>query len=445
MGTPGRARLGVALLALASSGGGASCTGAAEPQLTLSGVTPAAAFNDTELDLVVHGTAFRPTYELDTSAGQETAQLGAFTMLLTPSEGTGTAYPADQSMWISPTELAASIPKDVTAGTYDVEVRDPRGAFALLTKAFVSLGRDTMSPSLKIVEPAPGAIVNPGAEVPLAYEVDDGAGFVDSTTWTVSTGDFHHSEACPVAPKTHRMTCRFVFTVPATAQSGQPLSVVVTATDTAKNPPTRAEAQLAVGLPPVVTSFNPGEGSALGGTLLSVRGHNFIKGTQVLVGGALLEPDGGLFMNEGLIQGSTPAHDPGRVSLTVRTGPAALDVPNAFVFVGRPRVRAIAPSGGAAGGCTRVAIAGENFREMQRVWVGSDESTEQPLQCRVTVSPNRIEGYVPPGSGVVSVFVGDSVSGVGELSNAFTYLYTDNADASTSTFLAACPCDGGAP
>jgi hypothetical protein len=165
----------------------------------------------------------------------------------------------------------------------------------------------------------------------------------------------------------------------------------------------------------------------------------------VLVGGALLEPDGGLFMNEGLIQGSTPAHDPGRVSLTVRTGPAALDVPNAFVFVGRPRVRAIAPSGGAAGGCTRVAIAGENFREMQRVWVGSDESTEQPLQCRVTVSPNRIEGYVPPGSGVVSVFVGDSVSGVGELSNAFTYLYTDNADASTSTFLAACPCDGGAP
>jgi hypothetical protein len=442
MGTSERARLGAALLAAAGCCAAASCTGATEPQLTLSGVTPAVAFNDAPIDLVVHGKAFRPTYEIDTGGGRETAQLGAFTVLLTPSIGGGTAFAAAQSMWLSPTELAATIPGGITEGTFDVEVRDPRGAFAFLPKAFSSLGKDTKAPVVMIAEPANGTIVNPGAEVPLAYEVDDGAGFVGSTTWTVSTGDFHHSESCSVPPRTHRATCRFTFMVPQPAQNGQPLAIVVTATDSAHNPSQPAEATLAIGLSPVVTSFNPGEGSALGGTLLFVRGRNFIPGTQVLLGGGLLQPNGGMIMNDGLIQGMTPAHDPGRVTLSVRTGPASVDLANAFVFVGRPRVRAIAPTGGPAGECTHVAIAGENFREMQKVWVGSDESAEVPLQCRVTKGPNRIEGDIPPGAGVVSVFVGDSVSGVGELPAAFTYDFGDNPDG--STFLAKCPCpDGG--
>ena len=437
----GRARLGVAVF-VAWGCAASGCTSSAEPAVTISGVTPSSAYNDSRINLVIAGGPFRPIYDIDTRTGRETTELGAFTAFLAPSSGLGTAVPADAIMWLSTSQLAADLEDGISPGAYDVEVRDPRGTLARLPAAFVSLGPDRTSPLVTIDEPTAATIVNAGAEVPVAFEADDGLGYLASMEWKVSSSDVTVSGTCPLAPNVHRATCRFLFVVPQPSLNGQPLAVVVTASD-GVTPRAQAETTLAIGLPPVAAGFTPSEGPAAGGTQLSVRGGNFIAGTQVLVGGALL--DDGVLVSDEVIAGTTPAHEPGSVPVTVQSGASAVDVPGTFLFVGRPEIRAVAPTKGPPGGCTPIAIVGKNFREGKTsVWFGADSSPGALLRCPTVVSPNRIEGYVPAGAGAVSVFVGDPTGGVSNLYLGFTYLdEVDATDAGTSP--AACPCAGGAP
>ena len=119
--------------------------------------------------------------------------------------------------------------RHLAAGTYDVEVRDPRGSLARLPGAFVSLGPDRTPPAVTIDEPAQGTIVNAEAEVPVAFTADDGLGYLASMEWKVSTSDVDFSGTCPLAPDAQRATCRFVFVAPQPTENGQPLAVVVTA------------------------------------------------------------------------------------------------------------------------------------------------------------------------------------------------------------------------
>jgi hypothetical protein len=450
---PERARLGVAAVTVAgiavvvggfAGGAVAGCAGRTEAEVAIAAVTPASAYNDAKISLVIEGGPFRPVYDVDTIGGQEMTELGAFTAFLAPSSGSGSAFPADSLTWLSSSQLAAILPAGINPGPYDVKVRDPRGSLALLTGGFVSLGPDLTPPVVTIDEPVEGTIVNAGAEVPVAFNADDGLGFLSSMAWTVSSGDFQLTDACPLAPNAHAATCRFFFKVPKPTQNGQPLIVVVTAADTTNL--AQAQTTLGIGLAPLVETFAPFEGPAVGGTRIVVTGHNFIARTQVVVGGALLQPGGGTVMSEALIEGTTPAHDPGLSIVTVRTGAASVDAPGTFNFVGRPEVRAVTPSSGPLAGCTPITIVGKYFREnpMTSISFGSDTSVGLPLACPSYVSGNRIEGFTPAGSGAVSVFASDPAGGVGELPLAFTYLDVDAPDAS-AVAPSACPCDGGAP
>jgi hypothetical protein len=443
---PAGARLGVALL-VPTGFAAAGCAGNAEPRATISAVTPSSAYSDSQVPVVIAGGPFRPIYDVDTSSGSETLELGAFTVFLSPSRG-GDAVPADDLMWLSTSAIAASLPGDITPGPYDVEVRDPRGSLALLPAGFVSLGPDMTPPVVTIDEPPARAIVNAGSEVPVAFEVDDGPGSVDTIAWTVSTsGTDDVSDTCIHAPDLGHVTCRFVYTVKTPTQLGQPLNIIVTATDSVGNV-ARAQTTLSVGITPTVGAFAPFEGPAEGGTPLAVHGQNFITGTQVLVGGSLLEPGGGTVMSDTLIQGTTPAHDPGLVTITVSAGASTVTASGSFDFVGRPEVLAVTPSSGPLAGCTPITIVGKYFRdgENTRIWFGSDVAGAAPLQCPNFVSANRIEGFTPPGAGAVSILAQDAVSGVGVLPLAFTYLDVDAADGGPPPFgPAACPCPGGPP
>jgi hypothetical protein len=434
-----RARLGVATLVALG------CAGRAEPRVTISAVTPAAAYSDTKISLVIAGGPFRPVYDIDTGEGRETTELGAFTAFLAPSSGSGASRPADAIMWLSTSELAADLPSEIPPGLYDVEVRDPRGTLGILPMGFRSLGHDGTPPTIVIDQPPARTIVNPGAEVPVAFEADDGSGFLATMGWSVSSSETQLSGTCPLGPNAQRATCRFLFVVPTPTQNGQPLNIVVSATDTVPNPIARAETTLAIGLPPVVGSFEPFEGAAGGGTQISVTGASFIPGTQVLLGGVPLEPNGGDVMSDTLIVGKTPAHDPGPVIVTVRTGAISVAAEGRFNFVGRPEIRAVTPSSGPITGCTPVTIVGKYFRENPptSIWFGSDSSGGATLQCPTRVGPNRIEGFTPPGAGAVSLYAGDLVGGVGSLPLAFTYLDVDTPDGGAGP--AACPCDGGPP
>jgi hypothetical protein len=439
---PERPRLGVAVLLAAG------CAGNAEPKVAITAVTPAAAYSNFLISLSIEGGPFRPSYDVDTNGGSETTEQGAFTAFLSASGG-GLRQPVDDLKWGNTSQLSAELPPGIPAGTYDVEVRDPRGALAMKAMGFVSLGPDETAPVVTIDEPQPGTIVSAGAEVPVAFEVDDGYGTLDQIVWTVSSPDSTMPPGSCDPMHASRATCRFIFLAPQPTQPGQPLEldIHITATDTASNPGVK-DATLFVGLAPVVSSFDPFVGPAAGGTLVSVHGQNFIKGTQVLMGGAPLEPGGGTIVSDTLIQGTTPAHDPGPVSVTVQTGSASVDAPGAFEFVAAPQVLDVSPNSGPLAGCAPVTIVGKGFDDgrMTRIWFGSDLGSAAALQCIDYKGPNRIEGLTPPGAGAVSVFAQDPVGGVGELPLAYTYLDVDMPDAGEPPPAGqGCPCPDGGP
>jgi IPT/TIG domain len=436
---PACALLGVALLV------GPSCSGSVEPPVSVAAVTPEQAYNDVAVDLVIHGGPFRPAYDVDTSAGRATANPGAFTAFLTPRTDLSSPRVAVKSLiWRSAYELAAVLPDGVDAGLYDVEVRDPRGHMGALPNAFESLGKDRAAPTVTIIQPTSGTVVNAEAEVPVAIRADDGLGHLATLRWTVSSGDTAPlTGACPIVPGVPQATCRFVFVAPRPPQVVVPLNINVEALDTAGNM-NRAAATLAVGFGPVVTGFVPIEGPALGGTEIVVTGSNFIAGSQAFIGGELIDPDGGILVDEHSIRGRTPAHDPGIFPLSVRTG-SIESTGGTFQFVARPVVRVISPAQGREEGGTPVVVAGKFFRAGKTQILFSTIDGEQELICPTFVSGNRIEGFAPPGVGIASIWARDPVAGVGELLSAFTWVSADMFDGGVSEAGLFSGGDGGAP
>jgi hypothetical protein len=450
MRTPGRASLGVAspfvgALVLAS------CAGSTEPPVAVTGVTPASAFNDAPVSIVIQGGPFRPAYDIDTSGGSTTPELGAFTAFLSLTGGGAEPVVPSSLTWLTTTELAAQLPRGINRGTYDIEVRDPRGRLGALTAGFSSLGPDSTPPAVAIVEPGAGTIVNAEAEVPVAVTANDGLGYLAQLRWSVSSADIvTQSGTCPLDPNAQQATCRFFFVVPPPPpQAGAlPLNVVVEAEDTANNVG-RAQITLAVGVTPTATSLAPTLGPATGGTLVSVVGANFIVGTQVFVGDQPLQPNGGTVMSAGLIEGTTVGQEPGMYPVMVQTGAESVQA-GTFELIGRPEVLMVSPTMGPPAGGTPVAIVGKYFRNdtssldgATRIFFGSDRSSAAALCCPVVVSPNRIEGVTPPGAGAATIFAEDAFAGVGQLALSFNYVTPD--DAGTPT-LPGCHCaDGGAP
>lgn len=447
MRTPARAGIGVASVAALSAMStlAATCSGTAEPAVGVGAVVPSSAYNDGNIELVIQGGPFRPAYDIDTSAGSATTQRGAFAAYLTPHDFEGPRVAVDSLTWLGPSALAATLRPGIPAGTYDVAVIDPRGALAELPKAFSSLGSDVTPPSVKILGPQGGTIVNPTAEVPVAFSASDSPGTLAVMRWTVSSpGITPLTGTCPVGPSVTQSTCQFVFVVPQPLLGGQPLNINVSAKDAAGNEGLDVTT-LAVGLPPKVTKFLPTEGPAQGGTDITVEGDDFITGTQVLMGGVPIEPGGGTVMDPHHITGRTPIHDPGLFPVVVRTGGASAKADGNFLFVAAPVVLAVSPPSGPTSGGTAVSVVGKGFREATSLRFGSDFGTAAPLLCATLVSPNRIQGYLPPGAGAVSIFALDPVSGTSERPLAFTYLSEDSPDGSS---LAVPPClaaDGGAP
>ena len=378
--------------------------------------------------LEIQGGPFRPEYEIDTTAGTAVPQLGAFTAFLSAASPSSQVeqYGVDALMWISSSQIEAVLPPDIVPGPYDVFVRDPRGSLAKLTAGFTSLGPDLTPPAVSIVEPPPATIVNAQAEVPVAFEADDGAGYLAVLTWTVSLeGAQTLQGTCPLEPNAQKTTCRFNFVVPEPATTPQALTVDVTAVDAANNK-TTAQTTLSVGLAPEVNGVSPTLGPAAGGTAVIVTGASFIPGTQVLIGDALLEPNGGTFIDAQTIRGTTPAHDPGPLTVTVQTGARSATATESFLYVGQPQVLLVSPTSGPVTGGAPLTIVGRNFGDDTTFYMGADIEVNEPLAC-TSVSVNRCGCTTGPGTGTVSVFASDSVGGVGELPLAYTYLDVDAA------------------
>jgi hypothetical protein len=423
---PAGAPLGVASL-FALAGCAVACSGSTEPPVVVAAIQPAQAFNDAKVEIIIEGGPFRPAYDIDTTARNAVTELGAFSAVLSPSSGVGARRAVDALTWLSTSELAALLPPGLEQGAYDVQVRDPRGALGIRPGGFTSLGHDAEPPAVAILEPTDGAVVNAGAEVPVAYRADDGLGRIQTMTWTVIDGsDEPPTGACAVDPGVATQTCRFVFVAPKGTQS-EIVTIHVEARDGVGNV-AGAESKVVVALPPAVTDVTPRFGVADGATDVAVTGAQFVAGTQVLVDGVPLEPGGGEFVSPQLLKGRTSAHAPGPVAVVVRSG-AVQVAAGTFEFVGKPLVLAVSPMAGPLTGNIPVVIAGRNFRRstpdgmpLTKIEFGPHDGPRTALGCLDVVNSNRITGLLPPGVGAASIFATDAVGGASELPLAFNYV-----------------------
>jgi hypothetical protein len=425
-----RARAGVALLV---AGG---CSGSSEPPVSVSAVVPSKAFNNAPVAVVIKGGPFRPAYTIDTGSGRTAIELSAFTanLLSTPA----LRVPVDALTWRSTGELAGDFPAGLGIGTYDVEVRDPRGGITVLPAGFTSLGPDHAPPTITFTKPTLGDPEAADRPVSASVRADDGYGHLQALRWTVlqhntplTSGD------CPIDLGSSQTTCSFTFVTPTPDQLIDTVTIRAEAQDTVGNDAT-ADAVLRVALRPRIFSYGPGAGRAGGMTDVRVTGENFVDGTKMLFDGTSAEAM--VVESSTSLRGVTPFHEAASVPFTVRTGSFEI-YGGEFEFVAAPRVRLIAPASGPLTGGTPVVIAGNDFRQQTEIsFVTANEIN--PLGCPRVVSASRIEGVVPPGTGVATVYAYDPVAGMGEATVTFSYA----GDPDGGVPAPDCPTgDGGTP
>jgi hypothetical protein len=397
----------------------AGCAASGERDISLAGVEPARAHSDAPITLTIRGASFRPAYRIDSVAGSAGVVSDAYAVRLLAAGGQASGAEARVSAttvtWQSANMLVAQLPAGIAAGDYDVEVVDPRGGVRVRTRAFASLGPDTLAPSVTILTPANHSVLGAETTVVGIVSADDDAGLVASLSWTLSgPAGTLASGTCTVPAGAHQTSCTFEFSAPNPAGSTDVLLLAVAAEDAAHNE-TNAQASLRLAPRPVVTSYAPRMGPAVGGTSIAIQGGGFVEdtpGTEILLDG---QPIAITFASSGILLGTTPPHDPGDAMLALRTGGAVTPV-GRFSFFAAPIVRAVSPSVGSSEGGTPVTIVGNNFRGLTTVLFG-----DAPLVCPRVVGESRIQGLTPPGTGVVKVTAGDPIGGDGTLGEEFTY------------------------
>jgi hypothetical protein len=413
------------------------CGASSEQTAALIAVSPPMAFNDSPAALVIEGGPFRPAYTFDTMNAASTIEVAAFSARLIPAPGSPAAgspsISIDPVTWLSPSALQATLPAGVPAGIYDVDVVDPRGQHNVLSGAFQSLGGDDQAPVLGLVTPPAPAVIGAEAVVPITVLADDGDGFLASFSVTVTTAGTTTTQPCTVPAAAHSITCSIVFAAPTPADEQDMVVVDAEATDSVGQTGI-LHATFRLAPRPSLTSLAPTVGPAAGGTVVDVRGTDFVApittpdgsqlladGSQLLVDGVPLPPDQVTVVSSTEITAVLPTHDAGFGVLTVATGNATT-APMYFEFVPAPIVKMISPNHGPVSGGTPVSVVGNHFRDGATcIYIAG-----APLLDPQLISSNRIEGVVPPGTtpGSATVTASDPIGGTGVLIDGdigFTY------------------------
>jgi IPT/TIG domain len=383
----------------------AGCAGGADQPIGLLQMAPRAANNDIPLPALVYGSSFRPTYHFDTVSGNAGVDLSGFSAFLVANAPLATTVevPLSAVTWEAETMLQAIVPAGIAVGQYDLVVRDPRGQSSKLLQAFESLGPDRTPPVVTIVDPADDSVVGAQAQVVVVVQVNDGTGQVVSLEVDVRTNTMPVlSHNCNAAAQAGT-ACVFSFAaLPPTSSPGV-LFIDATAVDGGGNSGT-AETVVEVVPAPLPTGLSPTTGSSLGGTQVTVLGHNYLGGaTNVMFDGlvaAVVE------QSTTSITVISPPHVAGPVGVAVEIGGSTAWVPSMFFYVDPPLVREISPSHGPMTGGTAVKVVGDNFNAATQILVGG-----LPLVESTFDNQNLIEGVTPPGTGQVPLGAYDPVLG----------------------------------
>ncbi|MBX5480258.1 MAG: IPT/TIG domain-containing protein [Myxococcaceae bacterium] len=254
--------------------------------------------------------------------------------------------------FVSPTQLTTTTPAG-TAGMVDVTVKNPDDQTSTLANAFTFVA----APAVSTLSPHIGASAG-GTQVTIT-----GTGFVDGLTVS-----FDGVEATSV-----------------TVLNSQTLTAVTPAhpegwvSVTVSNPDGQTST-LAQGFDfiaaPAMSGITPVEGSASGGTDVTISGDNFAPGATVTFGGA--PATAVVFQSSTTLVATTPSHAAGTVDVVV-TNPdgQSATLKNAFTFQpAQPAISVITPAAGPGDGNTPVLIGGSGFVAGAIVTFGGVEATQ---------------------------------------------------------------------
>jgi hypothetical protein len=151
--------------------------------------------------------------------------------------------------------------------------------------------------------------------------------------------------------------------------------------------------------PPVVSAVSPTSGPASGGTVVTVRGHDFTGASAVDFGAGNPGSDLRVLSDTQLTVTSPPGS--GVVDVTVRTGSISSATSSADHFAYIPVVTGVSPSSSDPKGGIPVTITGAGFSGASEV----DFGPHHPAPNLQVVSDTTLTVTAPPGSGTVDVRV----------------------------------------
>jgi hypothetical protein len=389
------------------------------PSPRLTAVQPARSHTDRALRLQILGAELLPAWEIDLTTATRTGDARGFSGSL---EVGATRVALREFSWLGPGQLSATLPPGLPAGRATLALRDPRGQPARLPGGFESLGADASAPVILFAQPAAGAATAPGARMRAEINVQDDSGLHD-VRWELRRPDLGpiSSGVCPLSKGASTIDCSFELAFPDQLGSGAAVELAVEATDEAGTPNVgRASRSFVLGPRPAVVLVSPARGGTAGGTEVVVRGNGFLAGSRVYFGRGLLQPQGGIRLDDQTITGRTPAHAEGGALVRVETplGDARpLEGETLFEFSPPPVVRTLVPAVASAAGGTALQVTGEHFTADTRLLAGPSLRSAVPLAGQTVVSTTEIRGTtLPAAAGVrMTVFAVDPNTGLGAL------------------------------
>ena len=391
------------------------------PSPRLTAVQPARAHTDRELRLRILGADLLPAWEIDLGTATRTGDARSFAGWLQVG---GSRVGLQDFAWLGAGQLTATLPAGLPAGRASLTVRDPRGETAELNGGFESLGADASAPVIVLEQPGADAVTAPGARLRAQLTVQDDGG-LSEVRWQLRTSDIGSATSsgrCPLSLGAPSVACSFELAFPDTLPPGASIELVAEAADTASVPNTgRASRSFVLGARPTLLAVSPARGGTAGGTEVVVRGSGFLPGSRVFFGRGLLQPQGGVRLDDRTITGRTPANSEGGALVRVETplGDARpLEGQTLFEFAPPPVVRSINPAVASPAGGTALQVTGEHFTGDTRLLAGLSLRSAVPLASQTVVSGTEIRATTLPAQGRITVFAVDPNTGWGALADA---------------------------
>ena len=164
---------------------------------------------------------------------------------------------------------------------------------------------------------------------------------------------------------------------------------------------------------PTLSSLTPNQGTAAGGTSVTLTGSHFVSATAVKFGGT--PATSFTVVSDTQITAVAPAGTAGPVIVTVTTGGGTSTDAVYYYYIAVPTVSGVSPVQGPTAGGTSVTLTGSHFVTATAVKFGGTPATSFTV-----VSDTQITAVAPAGTtGAVSL----TVTTVGGSSNSVTYTY----------------------